>query len=265
MSNTAHTYDSQAAVFESRAGLGKHNSQIIASAISKLVETFQQPHLLELGCGSGELGSMLADSFHSYLGIDISLAMLNQFRQKHGLVQSSLIQSDANGPWPIGDNSIDVVFSSRALHWIDITHTINELYRVARNQQSLLIVGRMEMHPDSWEPKLRQQCHALIQQQGLVPRKGEEHIRTLQNQLLQNNAVVLEPVTVCNWRQQRTPLQAIEDWQAKRGLAGIALSVSSKAGILKELRNWIESNFGNTMPTECIRKYIIYPIRLYPN
>jgi ubiquinone/menaquinone biosynthesis C-methylase UbiE len=260
--DTAKTYDAQANVFDIRAELGQHNIKRIATAITKLTQQFRQAHLLDIGCGTGELGSVLAGHFDNYVGIDISQAMLEQFRNKHDMAPGELILSDANTAWPVASNSIDVIFSSRALHWIDLSHTVSELYRVARNNQSLLIVGRMEMDSDSWELKLREQCHRLLGQQDLVPRKGEQHLIELQNSLKQHCAEIMNPLVACEWHKRRTPDQAIKDWQDKPGLAGISLPAAKKIDILKQLRGWVNDNFANVVPGECSREFVLYPIRL---
>lgn len=49
-------------------------------AIELLVLPEDQPcHILDLGCGSGLSGSVLEDQGHTWVGVDISKAMLGQF------------------------------------------------------------------------------------------------------------------------------------------------------------------------------------------
>jgi 18S rRNA (guanine1575-N7)-methyltransferase len=54
--------------------------QMSERAVELLALPDDEPHfLLDLGCGSGLSGSVLEDQGHSWVGVDISAAMLGMF------------------------------------------------------------------------------------------------------------------------------------------------------------------------------------------
>jgi 18S rRNA (guanine1575-N7)-methyltransferase len=54
--------------------------QMSERAVELLALSDDEPHyLLDLGCGSGLSGSVLEDQGHTWVGVDISTAMLGMF------------------------------------------------------------------------------------------------------------------------------------------------------------------------------------------
>jgi SAM-dependent methyltransferase len=65
--------------------------QMSERAIELLALLDGEPHfLLDLGCGSGLSGSVLEDQGHTWVGIDISCAMLGEFHLGYGLIIHSM-------------------------------------------------------------------------------------------------------------------------------------------------------------------------------
>lgn len=87
--------------------------------------------VLEFGCGTGQLATRLEDSVRSILGVDVSTAMLNQFRRKLESGQHPKLRciqlplTDANSlaaansdadPYPL---AFDLIVSVLTLHHVE--------------------------------------------------------------------------------------------------------------------------------------------------
>ena len=71
-------------------------------------------HILDLGCGTGQLTAQIAESSASVVGLDRSLEMIGQARQNYPNLEFRLADG-ANFSFP---GEFDAVFSNAALHWI---------------------------------------------------------------------------------------------------------------------------------------------------
>ncbi len=250
-------YDQQASQFDRRTGV--KNPEQIATAIAQISNN--SGTLVEIGCGTGQIGALLAPLVEHYIGIDLSAQMLKQFASRvDNLV---LLQADGNDVWPVEDAQADLIFSSRAIHWLDIEHTIEQAYRVANPDGALLIVGRANRAEDSWESRLRKQCHQLLKQHQIKPRNGNAHLRQLNEAFNARGAEILTPIVVTKWQQPRALQQALDDWANKSGLAGVELQDNIKQQILSELKQWAEATFGHHLPEQTERQYTLYPIKLF--
>jgi hypothetical protein len=137
------------------------------------------------------------------------------------------------------------IFSSRALHWLDLAHVVGESYRVARPDGARLIVGRIQRPPDSLPAVLQQALQRVLRQRGFSARAGEPHQRQLLAALARRGAAVLAPVIVARWTVTRTPWQSIAAWQSKQGLAGLEVSPAVQRDILDELCQWAQASCGD--------------------
>ncbi len=70
--------------------------------------------ILDLGCGSGHLTRLIADSGASVLGVDASTAMLEQARRSYPELRFELARGEALAY----EGAFDAVFSNAALHWM---------------------------------------------------------------------------------------------------------------------------------------------------
>ncbi|XP_048506376.1 probable 18S rRNA (guanine-N(7))-methyltransferase isoform X4 [Athalia rosae] len=72
--------------------------------------------LLDIGCGSGLSGSVLEDQGHTWVGVDISSAMLNVAKKRE--VEGDLILNDVGQGVPFRAGSFDGAVSISALQWL---------------------------------------------------------------------------------------------------------------------------------------------------
>lgn len=104
----------------------------------EIVEEYtKDKKVLDLGCGTGILSSMLTKSFR-LVGVDISTDLLNIAKGRHKL--QSLIRGDAEF-LPLRKNSFDVVIVAFLLHHLEnIDKCLVEIKRILVNTGILIIL-----------------------------------------------------------------------------------------------------------------------------
>jgi trans-aconitate methyltransferase len=91
------------------------------------LEPAPDERVLDLGCGTGELTSEIADRGASVVGLDDSAEMIAAARESHP--SCSFVHADATN-WT-SETPFDAVFSNAALHWIDDQEAVLETVRSA--------------------------------------------------------------------------------------------------------------------------------------
>ena len=129
--------------------------------------------VLDLGCGTGLLSSMLVDKDFKVLGIDISLESLRLLQQRESRINT--IQADA-ALLPFIDGSYHAVVSLGAWrHFSDIRRVIAEVARILKDDGLLIIgyfppaIGGVVQQGDShWRQMLVRLYQFLIRKRGYV-------------------------------------------------------------------------------------------------
>jgi ubiquinone/menaquinone biosynthesis C-methylase UbiE len=247
MHNRPAVFDTQAATFDRRAGFSNQHCQAIAQAVLRLAEAMPGDLIFEVGAGTGMLGTWLARPPLRYVGVDLSRAMLAIFHRRLASPNpvSLLLQADGDQLWPLADGAVRVIFSSRALHLLDLAHVVSESCRVAKPDRASLIMGRIQRPTDSLPTMLQQAMQRLLRQYGFSGHAGEPHQRQLLAAFAQRGGRVIDPLVVRRWTATRTPWQSIEAWQSKPGLAGLDVPPNVQHAILEELRSWAQVVFGD--------------------
>lgn len=110
--------------------------QAVHKRLLEYVElTDQQPHVLDLGCGTGRLLNRLAAQFPTLqgTGVDLSAEMLSQAQQRHHY-RDRLIYKQGNAEsLPLEKNEFDAVFNTISfLHYPNPQQVFLEVSRVLR-------------------------------------------------------------------------------------------------------------------------------------
>jgi trans-aconitate methyltransferase len=85
-----------------------------AASLVELLAPQRGEHILDLGCGTGQLTAQIAGQGASVVGIDLDRAMIDQARQNFPQLQFTVADArDFSFPSPF-----DAVFSNAVLHWI---------------------------------------------------------------------------------------------------------------------------------------------------
>lgn len=132
-----HNWSKMAAAYESYTSAPtSYGNTIEIPAVKKLLPELHGKSILDLGCGSGRF-SFLFEEFQpkSILGIDFSEEMINIARELGSQRKSNVefIQGDIEDLSSIAAESIDFVFSSTVLHFIqNIDGVLKEIHRVLK-------------------------------------------------------------------------------------------------------------------------------------
>ncbi|WP_413175682.1 class I SAM-dependent methyltransferase [Anabaena azotica] len=239
------SFDNQANSYDQRAGLSEELCRQIVEVVLSCAEVQPDDLVVEVGAGTGIIGQWFVQSPCRYIGFDLSSNMLEVYKSRLNCNQDNwrLVEADGNQQWPVADTTARVIFSSRAIHLLDIKHTVNELYRVA-SDRTLFMVGRIKRHKESVREQIRQQMQQQLQHHGLSGKRGEKNQHQLMELCVQRGGRKIEPVMVQEWKVTTTPQESLDNWQKKPGLGGINLPEQIKQNILDELRIWAKDKFG---------------------
>jgi len=237
------SFDQQAGRFDRESGL-----PAAAKAVAEALREWASGPgtLLEIGSGTGEIGVELM-AITDYLGMDLSLPMLEQARARFRLagLPLRLAQADGNQTWPVRDASAGVVFLSRAAHLLSPPHLVGEILRTAHPAGTTLVLGRIRRQEDSVRNALRREMRRLLKANGIDGRRGEEAPRQLFAALAVYGGVALPSRIAATWPVTERPAAALAAWRGKPGLAGVALDETAKRQILDRLERWALDKYGD--------------------
>ena len=258
-------FDQQADTFDSRAGLPETVCQQVARKVAELAGLRAGDLLLEVGAGTGLIGSELVRLGFPYVGLDISRPMLSVFRKRVEAIhdrQSALFVADANARWPVADESARAVFGSRAFHLLDRRHILGETLRIGRKRAAFLI-GRVARDPNGVAARMRREMRRLLGDRVGAALRGEERSEHLIRAFLERGASPLPPTVAARWATTRNPRQSLESWRAKQGLAGIDPTPAVKLEVLSKLQQWAIETFGSLETMfESEEEYVLEGARL---
>ena len=109
--------------------------QAVHQRLLEYVRLPKDPHILDLGCGTGKLLNRLATHYSQLtgIGLDFSPEMLNQARQKSVDPERLHYVQGKTDQIPYPENQFDAVFCSISfLHYPDAIAVMQEIYRVLK-------------------------------------------------------------------------------------------------------------------------------------
>jgi ubiquinone/menaquinone biosynthesis C-methylase UbiE len=83
---------------------------------------------IDLGCGTGQVTSVLAQHFDKVIGFDTSAKMLES-ATKHPKISYKVGRAEA---LPLEDSSVDLVTVGQAAHWFDKDKWFKEMHRIIK-------------------------------------------------------------------------------------------------------------------------------------
>jgi len=197
-----------------------------------------------------------------YVGLDASAAMLDVFHAKAADVSPSLIVADCDRAWPVPDGGAAVVFASRVVHLLQPDHVVRETQRVCR-PAGLLILGRVVRDRDGITERLSRQRRELLAAAGIPARQGEAGTRRVIENAVALGSESLGRQIVTEWTGETTPAAIIAGWEPMTRMGSVPVDVSTRAGILAELRDWTRTEIGDLERPETFReRFAIDLIRL---
>jgi len=259
-------FDSQAPTFDARAGVPPDACPAIAESVLALGRLEAGDGLLEIGAGTGAIGSELLARFPGYLGLDVSRPMLEEFGAR--LVagdRAKLLLGDAAEPWPVASRSIGLVLGSRVLHLLPPAHVAGEALRVRSRRGLLLLVGRVRRDPESVRARMRRRMRELVAEAGLALGTRDRALPELFERLARAGGAPLEEHVVARWTRAHSPRAALDSWRAHRALGGVVLPAPEHERILRQLADWANAELGSLdASTSSDEEYVLTGVRLPP-
>ncbi len=137
MADAQVNYDQLAATYDQRYTVNKFEG--IAAALRALVQQSSAKRVLEVGCGTGRWLAELQPLVRQIYGVDLSLGMLQQARQRPEPVFLACGHANA---LPFADATFDLLFCVNAFHhFSDPRSFIVEARRLLRPGGALTIIG----------------------------------------------------------------------------------------------------------------------------
>src|SRR5215217_6709355 len=237
------TFDDQAPHYDARVGLPASVGAAVARDIVACAGLQTDDLVLELGAGTGEIGTHLARLPVRYVGIDNSAPMLQLFQQKLGASPASLLLADAGQVWPLADNATVVVFASRVIHLLDAEHVARETARVCR-PGGWLMLGRVLRDEGGVKERLRRRRLQLLREAGVGALRGREGAGRVVEQCLLVGGQSMGRRVVAEWSEVTTPAEVIASWASLTRMGSVAVDPALHQQILVELEAWARQELG---------------------
>ncbi len=92
---------------------------------------------VDIGCGTGQLSSLLAEAFEHVIALDSSLSQLNHATQCHNITYRQAFADDTG----LEDQCADLITVAQAAHWFDLDRFYKEAQRIAKPNSTLAIIS----------------------------------------------------------------------------------------------------------------------------
>lgn len=100
-------------------------------------DDFKDKIVLEIGCGGGEISSILATDTKQYIGIDPDINAINDANQAYDNVDFRIGSGESLN---FSDSSFDIVIFTLSLHHQNSILAMKEAYRVQKDDGKLIII-----------------------------------------------------------------------------------------------------------------------------
>lgn len=155
--NVAAFYDKRAENTDGLRAAGQWKStedvKMVCEEICRKIDIKSSDRILEIGCGSGVLGSWLEERCELYVGFDVSFQMLKKFKGEHNK-SYNLVQSVTH-LIPFCDKFFDkIVMNGVTMYIHDVSvleNTLNEIDRVAKNTATVFLGENITPDGYYWE------------------------------------------------------------------------------------------------------------------
>ncbi|MDR0438838.1 MAG: class I SAM-dependent methyltransferase [Methanocalculaceae archaeon] len=144
-SEIAENWNEKAEYYDTHVSHGiqtREETLLWMNALQSVLPPKDNLSILDVGCGTGVMGMVLAEMGHTVTGIDISEEMMNIGRKKAMFAHLSMIfhHGDAEHP-PFMDNTFDVVIN-RHLLWTlpHLNNAIASWYRVLKPTGVVMVI-----------------------------------------------------------------------------------------------------------------------------
>jgi ubiquinone/menaquinone biosynthesis C-methylase UbiE len=233
------TFDSTASTFERHRSFPKGVPEAIRSAIWSAVGLSAAARVLDIGAGTGRIGRAFVAAGDTYVGVDTSLAMLQEFSASSS--NCTLTQADGSH-LPYSDGSFDVVLLMQVLSGAsDWKGIVSEARRVVRSG-GCVVVGQT-INPESGiDAQLKRRLKGVLEELKVDTFRPEQSRRQAV-EWLDAGAVRHVHLDVASWNATTTPEAFLQRHPTGAKFAALPAHVQEQA--LDKLRTWAKVTFGS--------------------
>jgi ubiquinone/menaquinone biosynthesis C-methylase UbiE len=233
-------FDATAASFERHRALPGSVPEVVRSAIWQAVRLpMPTPRVLDLGAGTGRFGKAFVAAGDSYAGIDMSLAMLLEFRAS--CKNAFLAQADGR-QLPFCNGAFDVVLLMQVLSGAsDWQSVLNEARRVLRRGGSV-IVGHTVSPESGIDAQLKRRLRDILEEMKVAwhqSQQSRKHALAFLESISKLNTHLL----ASSWNVKTTAREFLQRHRTGARFAALPVDIQEEA--LEKLRAWAETTFGS--------------------
>jgi ubiquinone/menaquinone biosynthesis C-methylase UbiE len=237
-------YDTTASTFERHRSLPSSVIEAIRSAIWSAARLPERARVLDLGAGTGRIGKAFLAAGDFYVGVDSSLAMLQEFSAKPEFRESktSLLAQAEGRQLPFRNASFDLVLLMQVLsaagNWRPL---LDECRRVLR-PGGIIAVGHTKSPESGVDAQLKGRLATVLEEMQVPWHQPRESRRQA--------LAWLEAASVRHWYREAarwTVTAKAEEFLSRHrtGARFAALPPAIQEEALARLRAWAETSFGS--------------------
>lgn len=233
------TFDVTAATFDRYRALPKGVPEAILKTVRDAVGARWSAGVLDLGAGTGRIGKAFVQAGGWYVGVDLSLPMLKEFRAQSDAAW--LVQADGQR-LPFRDGTFGLVLLMQVLSGArDWQNLLCEVVRVLE-PAGAVIVGHTIAPATGIDMQLKRQLAIVLEQMGIASR-GLNKSREKALSWLEARAARRRRMTAALWTAERTPREFLTRHRTGAWFAALPVAVQERA--LIKLTAWAEEKFGS--------------------
>jgi ubiquinone/menaquinone biosynthesis C-methylase UbiE len=235
----ASNFDVTAATFDRYRDLPKDAPETIRKKISDAVGSRSLARVLDLGAGTGRIGKAFVQAGDCYVGADLSLPMLREFRARSAA--ASLVQADGQR-LPFRDGTFTVVLLMQVLSGAhDWRSLLCEVMRVLA-PAGAVVVGHTTAPSTGVDAQLKRQLGVVLEQMGITSHRPNKS-RSESLSWLETRAARWNNMAAAAWTAERTPREFLARHRTGARFAALPVAVQEEA--LVKLTAWAEETFGS--------------------
>ncbi len=233
------TFDLNAARFERYRALPVGVPETIRGAIWEATGARSSARVLDLGAGSGRIGRAFVEAGDSYIGVDFSLPMLQEFRVRSSA--ACLLQADG-GRLPFPDGRFELVLLMQVLsgthNWRSL---LSETVRVVM-PGGAVVVGHTVTPPEGVDARMKKQLALILQEMGAASHRSKKS-REQSLEWLQAGSSRRVQATAASWIALRTAREFLDRHRSGAQFSTLPAFVQTEA--LKKLSAWADRTCGS--------------------
>ena len=238
-------FDQAVAFYDKTRGIPEWVSRAITDSLTRIAQLTPAARILEIGIGTGRIALPLLQRGIGVIGIDLSLAMMEEIQKKVAGqdARAALAQADANA-LPFPDASFDCAYAVNVYHVVaNWQHALREARRVVK-PGGCFLVSYGYIDPQSSFGALRRKLAEMAREYGVgALHPGAQSHDEVQAELERLGETRI--VEVVRWSNAIVPARIVDGLAARRVSETWLIPDAVLAQIIPRLRAFAQAEFGD--------------------